>query len=400
MSPWGADARDCRAAASRAGLLTRVQADIILKGKHKGFVVGKYKILDLLGAGGMGRVYLCEHTGMGHRVAMKVLPPDAEQSSVTVARFLRAARAAARLNHPNIVRAYDLDHANGHPFIIMEYVDGLTLDAVSQRFAPLDTGRAANYAAQTASGLAHIAAAGPTHRDIKPANLILDETGRVPFEGLSFAQKLACHQSKEPAWVGELRPDAPPGLIAVVEKLMAKCPSARYATPGEVVEALREWAEPAPVPLALKPESGGTARPLSTTVSARLAAREPVSARLPSLVPSSRTVPSPSLRPAPQPSSGRFRIPIADVLAEVIRAAQSGRRVAAQQLLAEVTAHDPDNETVCTSAASAPGARRGRLPDAAIPARGTARGTRGEVTARSAPPCSSRADCYSSRDAY
>lgn len=105
-----------------AGLLTRFQGDVLLKGKHKGFVVGKYQILDLLGVGGMGRVYLCEHTGMGHRVAMKVLPPDAEQSPATVERFLREARAAARLNHPNIVRTYDLDRANGHHFIIMQYM--------------------------------------------------------------------------------------------------------------------------------------------------------------------------------------------------------------------------------------------------------------------------------------
>ncbi len=168
--------------------LTKFQAELLLQGKHRGFFIGRYKLLDLIGTGGMGRVYLCEHTSMGHRVAMKVLPTDPDGGGQTaVARFQREARAVAALNHPNIVRAYDLDRHGENYFLIMEYVEGLTLHDAVRRFGPLDVNRAANYVAQAANGLQHIAEAGLAHRDIKPANLLVDRGGTVKVLDLGLA---------------------------------------------------------------------------------------------------------------------------------------------------------------------------------------------------------------------
>src|SRR5947208_682447 len=94
----------------RDGLLTTYQAKQILQGKYRRFVInGKYKLLELLGAGGMGQVYLCTHIYMHRLVALKVLPLDKLKDPSMLERFYREARAAAALDHPNIVRAYDID---------------------------------------------------------------------------------------------------------------------------------------------------------------------------------------------------------------------------------------------------------------------------------------------------
>ena len=88
----------------RDGLLTILQAKQILRGKWRNFILaGKYKLLEYLGSGGMGQVYLCEHMRMGRRVAVKILPPEKAAEQVCLERFFREARAAAALNHPNIV---------------------------------------------------------------------------------------------------------------------------------------------------------------------------------------------------------------------------------------------------------------------------------------------------------
>src|SRR5262245_61866568 len=93
----------------RDGLLTNFQAKQLVKGRYRGFQVGKYKILEQLGQGGMGAVYLCEHLLMRRRVAIKVLPQDKAGDPASLERFYREARAVAALDHPNIVRAHDID---------------------------------------------------------------------------------------------------------------------------------------------------------------------------------------------------------------------------------------------------------------------------------------------------
>src|SRR5213594_4061432 len=117
----------------REGLLTHFQADQFMHGKWRGFTIGKYKVLEQLGSGGMGMVYLCEHMLMRRRVAVKVLPTTKADDSAALERFYREARAVAALDHPNIVRAYDIDHAEKLHFLVMEYVDGSSLQEMVKK---------------------------------------------------------------------------------------------------------------------------------------------------------------------------------------------------------------------------------------------------------------------------
>src|SRR5262245_56980875 len=119
-----ATARELADALVREGVLTGFQAGQLLLGRHRAFVLaGKYKILQPLGAGGMGQVFLCEHAVMRRRVAVKLLPPGLAGDPAAVERFRREARAAARLHHPNIVTAHDADRDGDCHFLVMEYID-------------------------------------------------------------------------------------------------------------------------------------------------------------------------------------------------------------------------------------------------------------------------------------
>src|SRR5262245_34580820 len=112
----------------RAGLLTTFQARQLLKAEWGKLIISdKYKLVEMLGAGGMGAVYLCEHRFMRRLVALKVLPVDKLQDSSSLERFYREARAAGALDHPNIVRAYDIDHDGDLHFLVMEFVEGNSL---------------------------------------------------------------------------------------------------------------------------------------------------------------------------------------------------------------------------------------------------------------------------------
>jgi eukaryotic-like serine/threonine-protein kinase len=177
------------AALIRDGLLTRFQAKQIKVGRYKRFeIAGKYRLLELLGIGGMGAVYLCEHVFMKRLVAIKVLPTDKMQEQSALMRFYREARAVAALDHPNIVRAHDIDKFEGLHFLVMEYVDGASLQEVVGRHGPLDPARAAHYTAQAAHGLHHAHQLGMVHRDIKPGNLLLERTGVVKILDMGLAR--------------------------------------------------------------------------------------------------------------------------------------------------------------------------------------------------------------------
>src|SRR5207237_7847015 len=104
----------------RDGMLTFFQAEQLLLGRWKRFTIGKYKVLERLGSGGMGQVFLCEHKVMKRRVAVKVLPTANTDDPSSLQRFHREARAVAALNHPNIVRAYDIDQDDNLHFLVME----------------------------------------------------------------------------------------------------------------------------------------------------------------------------------------------------------------------------------------------------------------------------------------
>ncbi len=179
---------DLAALLVRDGFLTPFQADHLMCGRRPRFLIGKYLILDRIGAGGMGAVYFCEHLQLGRQVALKVLPADQAQDSAALVRFQREARAVAALDHPNIVRAYDVDMEGRTYFLVMEYVDGVDLQELVARRGRLDPARAADYVRQAAVGLQHAHAARLVHRDVKPANLLLSRTGVVKILDLGLAR--------------------------------------------------------------------------------------------------------------------------------------------------------------------------------------------------------------------
>ncbi len=177
------------AALVRDGLLTSFQVGQFLQGKWRGFCIsGKYKLLDHLGAGGMGSVFLCEHKSMRRRVAIKVLPVAQAKDPASLERFYREARAVAALDHPNIVRAHDIDHDGRFHFLVLEYVEGACLQDIVKRGGPMDVTRAAHYVRQAALGLHHAHLAGLVHRDVKPANLLLDRQGVLKILDMGLAR--------------------------------------------------------------------------------------------------------------------------------------------------------------------------------------------------------------------
>ncbi len=175
-----------------AKLITSWQRDQLLEGRYKGFflVDNKYKLLGLLGTGGMSRVYLAEHSKMQRLVAIKHLPPSRVKDSSYLARFYREAQAAAKLDHRNIVRAYDIDHEKekDNHFLVMEYVEGRDLQTLVKDVGPLDYDTAADYIRQAAEGLEHAHQAGLVHRDIKPANLLVDPRSVVKVLDMGLAR--------------------------------------------------------------------------------------------------------------------------------------------------------------------------------------------------------------------
>ena len=172
----------------RDGLLTYFQAEQFLQGRWKRFNIGKYKVLERIGSGGMGQVFLCEHKLMRRRVAVKVLPTAKASDPSSLERFYREARAVAALDHQNIVRAYDIDQDDNLHFLVMEYVDGASLHEIVRKTGPMDPTRGAHYIYWSAIGLRNAHENGLIHRDIKPANILVDRQGVVKILDLGLAR--------------------------------------------------------------------------------------------------------------------------------------------------------------------------------------------------------------------
>ena len=169
-------------------LITEWQSEKLLEGRYKGFFLGKYKLLGHLGTGGMSSVYLADHVLMQRRVAIKVLPKGRVEESSYLARFKKEAQASARLDHRNIVRAYDIDEDKGTHYLVMEFIDGTDLQKLIKESGVLDYELAAQYMAQAAEGLQHAHDADIVHRDIKPANLLVDGRGTVKILDMGLAR--------------------------------------------------------------------------------------------------------------------------------------------------------------------------------------------------------------------
>ena len=258
----------------------------------------RYRVLGPLGTGGMGTVYRAVQTNLDRVVAIKVLHRQLTDRPGFAERFRNEVKALARLNHPNVVAAYDADRAGDLHFLVMEFVEGESLEAVVARRGPLPVGEACELVRQAAVGIQHAHAHGLVHRDIKPANLLLTRagvvkvadfglarvveaaepaesgsaplvlgtpkymapeqarapnranirsdlyslgctlyfllSGRAPFVCASRLQTLLDHQDAAPPALAGL----PPTVAAVLNCLLAKEPGARFSTPVELVEAL------------------------------------------------------------------------------------------------------------------------------------------------------------------
>jgi serine/threonine protein kinase len=158
--------------------LTRWQADKLLQGKHRGFFLGSYRLLKMLGKGGMGAVYLAYDRMLDRKCAIKVLPPqNLGDNSSMYERFVKEAIAVAALNDENIVKVFvrgeERSGSQTINYFVMEYVDGEDLQHRVQRTGVLDFVKTAEYIRQAARGLAHAHAKNLVHRDIKPANLLV-----------------------------------------------------------------------------------------------------------------------------------------------------------------------------------------------------------------------------------
>ncbi|RCS49262.1 serine/threonine protein kinase [Bremerella cremea] len=169
-------------------LLSDWHCEKLKNGKYKGFFLSKYRLLKHLGTGGMSSVYLGEHTVMNRKVAIKVLPRSRVNDPAYLARFHMEAQTAALLDHPNIVRAFDIDNEDSTHYIVMEYVPGSDLRQIVREHGAVPFEAAADYIAQAADGLQHAHDTGIIHRDVKPANLLLDERGIIKILDMGLAR--------------------------------------------------------------------------------------------------------------------------------------------------------------------------------------------------------------------
>jgi serine/threonine protein kinase len=288
-------------------LLTDYQSQRFLKNKSHGLVVGRYVILDRLGAGSMGRVYKAQHQMMERIVALKIIAPEIASNDKVTARFQREMKLVGRLDHPNVVRAFDADQLQKILYIVMEYVPGKSL-AQRLREGLIAPDEIVDFAAQAASGLAHAHAQGIVHRDIKPSNLLLTEggrlkvldlglgvlmeadnstsfatadgiavgtidymspeqacgrdvdgrsdlfslgcsmyhlmTGRLPFPGATPLDRLGKRIKGSPVPIHEVRADVPAGLVKVMDRLLANRPQDRFQTAEDAVEAFQALLRP------------------------------------------------------------------------------------------------------------------------------------------------------------
>jgi serine/threonine protein kinase/tetratricopeptide (TPR) repeat protein len=178
--------------------------------------VAHYRIVSLLGRGGMGEVYLALDTRLDRKVALKVLPFDVAANQDRMQRFVQEAKATAALNHPNIAHIYEIDEADGLNFMAMEFIDGQTLrECLLDRQSDLP--KLLRYLQHTAEGLAKAHAAGIVHRDLKPDNIMITRDGHAKILDFGLAKLIEPQQplSTSSAWASEDDTAIPPPHSAI-----------------------------------------------------------------------------------------------------------------------------------------------------------------------------------------
>src|SRR5216684_1285675 len=148
--------------------------------------ISHYRIVSKVGAGSMGEVYLAEDTKLDRKVALKILPADLAANRDRMERFVREAKSAAALNHPNIAHIYEIGESNGVNFIAMEFIDGHTFSDVIQ--SETDLRKLVRYLQHVVEGLSKAHAAGIVHRDLKPDNIMVTRDGHVKILDFGIAK--------------------------------------------------------------------------------------------------------------------------------------------------------------------------------------------------------------------
>ena len=173
--------------------------------------LGRYEIRSLLGAGGMGEVYLAQDTSLNRKVALKVLPADVAANQDRMRRFKQEATSAASLNHPNIAHIYEVGQFDGLNFIAMEYVDGVTLrDKIREEE---DLPKLLRVLQHVAEGLAKAHDAGIVHRDLKPDNVMVSSDGHAKILDFGLAKLVEPQTSTGSEEPTILQSHSTPGLI-------------------------------------------------------------------------------------------------------------------------------------------------------------------------------------------
>jgi formylglycine-generating enzyme required for sulfatase activity/serine/threonine protein kinase len=170
------------------GKLTPFQSRQLLSGVGTPLVLGDYVLLDKLGSGGMGQVFKAQHRHMKRLVAVKLMLPDQVKDEGSVRRFRREVEASARLEHPNIVAAFDSRLEGDVFYLVMQYVEGADLHSVVRERGAIEVERAVDYVLQAARGLSYAHSQGVVHRDVKPSNLLLDKHGVVKVLDVGLAR--------------------------------------------------------------------------------------------------------------------------------------------------------------------------------------------------------------------
>jgi serine/threonine protein kinase len=147
----------------------------------------RYRIIHLVGRGGMGEVYRADDLKLSQPVALKFLPQSVEEEPERLARLLDEVKIARAIAHPNVCRVYDVDDVDGHHFLSMEYIDGENLSTLLRRIGRVPRDKAMELGMQICHGLAAVHAQGILHRDLKPANLMIDERGRARIMDFGLA---------------------------------------------------------------------------------------------------------------------------------------------------------------------------------------------------------------------